>query len=174
MTGGTPGSEGPCPVRLLVCGNIERGDDGAAVVAVAGLAPQLPADLAAVLDVRHCEQAGIEDLLDLPDAMACVVVDTVVGIPVGSVTTLRLADLPLHAGIDGPSARSSHILPIGQLVAIAGILRDVPVQGLFVGLGGGSFEFGRTLGTPILDAMPAFRSAITTALLEMSGATARA
>jgi hydrogenase maturation protease len=162
---------GPRPTRLLVCGNIERGDDGAAVTAVAGVLPRLPTGLAGVLDVRSCEQVEIEDLLDLPEAMACVVVDTVVGIPVGSVTTVALADLPVHAGIEGPSARSSHILPIGQLIAIAGILRDEPVRGVFVGLGGGSFEFGRVLGRPVLDAMPAFRRAITTALIDMSGAT---
>lgn len=165
-----PAESRPRPVRLLVCGNIERGDDGAAATAVAELLPELSAGLNAVLDVRSCEQVGIEDLLDMPTATGCVVVDTVAGIPIGSVTTIPLAELPVHAGVEGPSARSSHILPIGQLVAIAGILRDEPIEGLFVGLGGGSFGFERTLGGPIVAAMPAFRGAIAAALIDVSGA----
>ncbi len=160
----------PRPTRLLVCGSIERGDDGAAITAVAGLLPLLPADLAAVLEVRACEQVQVEDLLDLPRTMECVIVDTVVGIPPGSVMTMALADLPVHAGIEGPSARSSHILPIGQIVAIAAILRDGPMRGLFVGLGGDTFELGHALGGPVLDALPAFQHAIADALIEVSAA----
>ncbi len=158
------------PIRLLVCGNVERGDDGAAVTAVAGLLEDLPPRIAALLDVRSCEQVEIEDLLAVPATMACVIVDTVVGIPVGSVATIPLAELPEHAGVEGPSARSSHIMPIGQVVAIADILREEPVDGLFVGIGGGSFGFERALGGEVLDGMPAFRDAIAAALADVSGA----
>ena len=77
----------PRTVRLLVCGNAERGDDGAALAAVAGLLPGLPPHLLAVLEVRRCEQLELEDLLDLPDATTCVIVDTAVGLPVGTVIT---------------------------------------------------------------------------------------
>jgi hydrogenase maturation protease len=159
----------PRRVRLLVCGNIERGDDGAAVTAVAGLLEDLPSGVSAVLDVRACEQVEIEDLLDVPPTTPCVIVDTVVGIPVGSVATIPLGDLPEHAGVEGPSARSSHILPIGQVVAVADILREEPMDGLFVGIGGGSFEFERALGAPVIEALPAFRDAIAAAIIRVGG-----
>ena len=52
------------PVRLLVCGNADRGDDGAPLAAVATLLPSLPPHLLADLDVRRCEQLELEDLID--------------------------------------------------------------------------------------------------------------
>jgi len=162
-----------CPrtVRLLVCGNAERGDDGAALAAVAGLLPGLPPHLLAVLEVRRCEQLDLEDLLDLPAATACVIVDTAVGLPVGTVITIPLCELP---GRDAAcsSLRSSHVLPIGQLVGIAQILREHAIEGAFVGLGGRSFGFGRALGRPVRAALPAFRSAIEAALVQAAAATA--
>ena len=159
----------PRPVRLLVCGNAERGDDGAALAAVAGLLPGLPPHLLSVLEVRRCEQLELEDLIEVPSETACVIVDTVVGVPVGSVVTMPLTDLP---GQDGgaPAPRSSHVLPIGQLVAIAGILRDRRIEGSFVGVGGRSFGFGRALGRPVRAALPAFRSVIEQALIEAAAA----
>jgi hydrogenase maturation protease len=164
----------PRAVRLLVCGNAERGDDGAALAAVARLLPGLPPHLLAVLDVRRCEQLSIEDLVDVPDGAACIIVDTAIGIPVGTVVTIPLAELPTRDAAAGPVPRSSHVLPIGQLVGIAGHLRDRPVEGAFVGLGGRSFGFGRSLGRPVRAALPAFRNAIEVALIEAAAmATAR-
>jgi hydrogenase maturation protease len=162
----------PCTVRLLVCGNAERGDDGAALAAVAGLLPGLPPHLLAVLEVRRCEQLELEDLLDLPEATACVIVDTAVGLPVGTVVTIPLGELPDRDAAAGPSLRSSHILPIGQLVAIAQILREHAMEGAFVGLGGRSFGFGRALGRPVRAALPAFRSAIEAALIQAAATSA--
>jgi len=156
----------PRPIRLLVCGNAERGDDGAALVAVAGLLPGLPPHLLAILEVRRCEQLELEDLLDVPEATACVIVDTAIGVPVGTVVTIPLCELPARDAAACPSPRSSHVLPIGQLVAIAQILRERPLEGSFVGLGGRSFGFGRALGRPVRAALPSFRSAIETALIQ--------
>ena len=161
----------PRTVRLLVCGNAERGDDGAALAAVAGLLPGLPPHLLAVLEVRRCEQLELEDLLDLPDTFACVIVDTAVGVPVGTVVTIPLGELP-ERDAASPSLRSSHVLPIGQLVAIAQILREHAIDGAFVGLGGRSFGFGRALGRPVRSALPAFRSAIEAALIQAAEASA--
>jgi hydrogenase maturation protease len=156
----------PRTVRLLVCGNAERGDDGAALAAVAGLLPGLPPHLLAVLEVRRCEQLELEDLLDLPDWTSCVIVDTAVGLPVGTVITIPLVELPDRDAAAGPNLRSSHVLPLGQLVAIAQIMREHAVEGSFVGLGGRSFGFGRALGRPVRAALPAFRSAIEAALIQ--------
>jgi hypothetical protein len=70
----------------------------------------------------------------------------------------------------GPVPRSSHILPIGQLVAIADVLRG-PVQGTLVAIGGRSFGFGRGLGRPVRAALPAFRVAIQSAIVEAATVT---
>lgn len=156
----------PRPVRLLVCGNADRGDDGAALAAVAGLLAGLPPHLLAVLDVRRCEQLDLDDLLDLPDMVACVITDSVVGLLPGEVVTIPLAELPERDAAAAPVPRSSHVLPIGQLVAIAAIMRERPLDGSFVGIGGRSFGFGRGIGRPVRAALPAFRSAIRSALID--------
>lgn len=154
------------PVRLLVCGSAERGDDGAALSAVAGLLARLPPYLLTVLEVRRCEQLDLEDLLDLPVGTACVITDAVVGLSVGQIVTIPLSDLPARDSATGPVPRSSHLLPIGQLVAITQVMRDAPLDGSFVGVGGRSFGFGRALGRPVRAALPAFRVAIEAALID--------
>lgn len=155
----------PRPVRLLVCGNPHRGDDGASLMAVAGLLVRLPPRLLASLDVRHCEQLDIDDLVDLPASTACVVVDTVLGIDSGRIVTMPLAELQEADAAAAPVARSTHVLPLGQVVAIAGILRDAPIEGRFVGIGGGSFEFGHPIDRRIVAGLAAYRTAITEALM---------
>jgi hydrogenase maturation protease len=160
------------PVRLLVCGSADRGDDGAALAAVAGLLAGLPPHLLTVLEVRRCEQLDLEDLLDLPDGSACVITDAVVGLPVGQIVTIPLPDLPARDAAAAPVPRSSHVLPIGQLVAIAQVMRDSPLCGTFVGVGGRSFGFGRALGRPVRAALPAFRAAIEAALIDAAVADA--
>ncbi len=162
---------GPRRVRLLVCGNGERGDDGAALAAVAGLLGDLPADLLAVLEVRRCEGLQLEDLLDLPDGMACVIVDAALGLAPGTIATIPLEDLPDRDAAFGPVPRSSHVLPIGQLVAIAAVMRG-PVDGTFVAIGGRSFGFGRGLGRSVRAGLPAYRAAIEAALVDAAGVTA--
>lgn len=154
------------PVRLLVCGNAERGDDGAALVAVAGLLAGLPPHLLSALEVRRCEQLELEDLLDVPEGSACVITDAAIGLPVGRIVTVPLAELPERDGAAGPAPHSSHVLPIGQLVAIAQVMRAAPLAGAFVGIGGRSFGFGRALGRPVRAALPAFRVAIVAALID--------
>ena len=157
-------------IRLFVCGNADRGDDAAAIVAVTSLLPKLRSDLATRLDVRWCEQLEVEDLLDLPSSTACVIVDTVAGTTTGSITTTSLAGLAGSAALDEPAEwtcatpRSSHILPIGQLLALAEVLRDTPIEGLFVGLGGSTFGHERLLGAPVREALSAFQLAIEDAL----------
>jgi pyruvate-ferredoxin/flavodoxin oxidoreductase len=159
---------GPRHVRLLVCGNADRGDDGAALEAVAGLLGGLPGSLRAVLEVRRCEALQLEDLLELPDQTVCVIVDTAIGLPPGSVVTIPLAELPARDAAAGPVPRSSHVLPIGQLVAIASVMRG-PVEGSFVAVGGRSFGFGRGLGRPVRAALPDVRAAIKSALFDAAG-----
>jgi len=153
-------------VRLLVCGNAERGDDGAALAAVATLLAGLPPHLLGVLDVRRCEQLDLDDLIDLPADTACVIADAVVGLAPGEIVTIPLADLPERDAAAAPIPRSSHVLPIGHVVAIAAVMRDQALDGAFVGIGGRSFGFGRGIGRPVRAALPAFRAAIEAALID--------
>ena len=44
----------PPIVRLVVCGNADRGDDGVALAAAATLLPALPPELCPKLEVRRC------------------------------------------------------------------------------------------------------------------------
>ncbi len=67
----------------------------------------------------------------------------------GRVVTIPLADLPERDAAAGPVPRSSHVLPIGQLVAIAAIMRDAAARrAASSGSAARSFGFGRALGRP--------------------------
>jgi len=164
----------PRPVRLLVCGNTERGDDGAARVAVTGLLPGLPARLLADLDVRPCESLQLEDLLELPADCACVIVDAALGVIPGMVVTIALTDVPARDARTGPVARSSHVLPIGQIVAMAEVMRGRRIDGYLVAIGGDTFGFGPGLGQHVRAGLPAFEAAIEAALIDAATAPALA
>ena len=55
----------PTPgIRLVVCGNTDRGDDGLALLAATSLVPALRAAVRAAVDVRRRAELRVEDLLD--------------------------------------------------------------------------------------------------------------
>ena len=158
----------PPIVRLMVCGNADRGDDGVALVAAATLLPSLPHELAPKLDVRRCTELRTEDLIDLPETMQVLIVDAVLGPTPGDVVTLPLARLVA----DPPfTPRSSHQLPIDLVVGLAGIIRKRPIPGTFVGLAGHRFGFGTPLSRAARAGLPAFREAI---VAELESLVARA
>ncbi len=49
-------------VRIMVCGAGDRGDEAAALIAVATLLPTLESGPLASLEVRRCDQLGVDDL----------------------------------------------------------------------------------------------------------------
>jgi hydrogenase maturation protease len=147
--------------RLLVCGNVDRCDDGAAIWAVGTLLPGLREEGARNVEARRCGQLDIEHLLDAEGA-PLIIVDTATGIQPGRVVTLTFDDLLAHPR--GPAPHSSHALPIDQVVGIARQLAGTPIDGLFVGIGGADFGFGRSLSTPVRKAMPDFLAAIQAAI----------
>jgi hypothetical protein len=51
-------------------------------------------------------------------------------------------------------------------VAIAAVMREHQLDGSFVGIGGRSFGFGRGIGRPVRAALPAYRAAIESALID--------
>jgi hydrogenase maturation protease len=160
----------PAPVptlRVLVCGSADRGDDGAALSAIAHVLPQLEHDICQRLEVRRCNQLDASDLIDVRDGEACLVLDTVVGVDAGSIVELPLEAL-VHAGAVAP--RSSHALPIQQVAGIAEAVRGGLPRGLFVGIGGKWFGFGTTRSRALRSGMPAFEGAVRAAILGLAEA----
>ncbi|HEY7589932.1 MAG TPA: hydrogenase maturation protease [Candidatus Limnocylindrales bacterium] len=156
----------PPSIRLLVCGNGDRGDDGAALAAVAGLLPTLPRTVLDRVEVRRCPQLDVTDLADLPDGVSAVVVDTAVGIAPGQVVVLPLRRVARSG--DGPAPYSSHALPPQAAIRLAANIRGKLPQGSFVGVGGRSFAFGRPLSAPVRAAMPRFRRALEAELARLA------
>jgi hydrogenase maturation protease len=153
----------PPSVRLLVCGNADRGDDGAALSAVATLLPSLPAPLLERLEVRRCGHLRVEDLTDIPTTEVAIVVDAAVGIAPGHVVTLSIALVATDPA--SPTPRSSHELPIDQVLSLAAVLRPGGLpDGTFIGIGGRRFGYGRPLSRSVRLNMPAFQQAIAAEL----------
>jgi hydrogenase maturation protease len=167
MSGHLPGPT----VRLIVCGNADRGDDGVALATVATLLPTLPTTILSALEVRRCQALAAEDLVDLGPGVACCIVDAVVGVEPG-----QLVHIPLEELTERPAftPRSSHQLPIDLVIGLASILRGEPVTGSFVGVAGHGFGYGTPLTKVVRAAMPAFRDAIATELERLTNATAQA
>jgi hydrogenase maturation protease len=152
-----PGRAAPAPptsVEVLACGAIDRGDDGAGVIAVGRLADALPADV----HIRIVGQLDIDDLLAVPKGAGAVVVDTVVGVDAGWIVEIPFNGLAGRAA--GVRPRSSHALSIPETVAVASIIRGRPLQGMIVGIGGVDFGFGEPLSWPVVAALDAFVLAI--------------
>jgi hydrogenase maturation protease len=150
------------PVRLLVCGNVHRNDDGAATWAVARLLPLLEGMGRPPVEVLHCGQLDIEDVLDVGAGTPLLVVDTAVGVAAGEVVTLSLDDLRRRP--HGVVPHSSHALPIDQVLGLAAVLADEPPSGYFVGIGGQDFGYGDTPSAEVRQALPAFAEAIAAAI----------
>jgi Ni,Fe-hydrogenase maturation factor len=160
-------------VRLLVCGERLRRDDGAAILA----AEMLPADAVAVAEVSEVGQLSAEAILDVPEEVALVVADAAVGVAPGEVVALPLADLAGGAtgagagrcgGRGGPSPASSHSMPAQQVLAMATQLRGAAPRGVFVGIGGADFGFGEGLSPAVEAALPAFAETIADAIRELA------
>jgi hydrogenase maturation protease len=157
----------PPSVRLLVCGNAERGDDGAALSAVATLLPSLPSALLERLEVRRCGHLRVEDLTDIPANEVTIVVDAAVGIPPGHVVTLPIGSILTDA--DAPTPRSSNELPIDQVLSLAQVLRPGGLpEGTFVGIGGRRFGYGRPLSRSVRLNMASFQAAIAAELARLT------
>lgn len=156
----------PC-VRLLVCGNADRGDDGAALSAVATLLPSLPAAMLERMEVRRCGHLRVEDLLDVPEGEVAVVVDAAVGIAPGHVVTMPIRRIV--ADPEAPTPRSSHELPVDQVLGLAEVMRPGGLpDGSFVGIGGRRFGYGRPLSRSVRVNMPTFQAAIAAELSRLT------
>ena len=163
MTGRAPPVTGRVPV--FVCGEPARGDDAAGFAAV----ELLPADLRARADIREVGRLDVLLLLDLPAEEACVVVDAVAGIEPGEVWVQPLPALVGRARAladagRAPEPRSSHELPLEQVLALAATMRDAPPAGTFVGIGGSCWDVGTPLTEAVVAGLPEFAAAIAAAI----------
>jgi len=152
----------PAPtLRLLICGSADRGDDGAALRAVAHLLPTLDDDVRRQLEVRRCPQLDATDLIEITDSEACLILDTVVGVEPGSIVELAFDDLAERPTV---APRSSHALPIDQTLGIARAVRGALPPGLFLGIGGKWFGFGEVRSRALREGMAAYEQAIDSAI----------
>ena len=156
----------PAPsVRVLVCGSADRGDDGAALNAVAHVLPRLDSVLRQRVEVRRCAQLDAADLIDVADGEACLILDTVVGIEPGAVIELSLDELT-RVGAVAP--RSSHALPIDQVLGIAEAVRGGLPRGRLIGIGGKWFGYGALRSRALRDGMAAFERAVVAAIEDLA------
>jgi hydrogenase maturation protease len=137
-------------VRVLACGTIDRGDDGAALRAVRALSEVERGD-ASVEEIGYLSP----ELLfgDGPETRR-LVLDCVAGLPCGEIIDLPLADLPALEAQMGTT--SSHALAPGAAVALADLLGAVRPADRFLGIGGGSFEVGGDLSPAVVAQLSTF------------------
>lgn len=130
-------------VRVLACGAIDRGDDGAAIRAVRALSGLVRRE-ASIEEVGYLSP---ELLIGDPPGTRRLVLDCVAGIPGGEILDLPLAELPELESQMGTT--SSHALAPGAAVALAALLGAVRPSDRFLGIGGESFAVGEDLSPAV-------------------------
>lgn len=147
-------------VRIIVLGSIDRGDDGVGPLAVA----ELPEALWPLVDVRLRGTLDVVDLADVPPGGACLVVDAARGLPAGAIRFIPFTKF-LGRGRTGlPEPRSSHELPVGDVVRLAALVRGRLPRGGFLVAGGSSFGLGELPSREVALAVPTLVDAIATAI----------
>ncbi len=134
-------------LRILACGAIDRGDDGAAIRAVRALPPSA----LRLAQVEEVGQLSADLFMDDPPETRRVVVDCVAGLPLGEVVDLRLRDLPELERRTRPT--SSHGLSPGAAVGMAALVGAIREEDRFVGIGGERFDLGAEMSPPVVDGM---------------------
>ena len=131
-------------VRVLACGAIDRGDDGAAIRAVRALSQLARRELT----IEEVGYLSPELLIGDPPTTRRLVLDCVAGLPCGEILDLPLADLPALESERGTT--SSHALAPGAAVALAALLGAVRPTDRFLGIGGASFAIGDELSPAVV------------------------
>jgi hydrogenase maturation protease len=153
-------------VRLIVLGAADRGDDALGPLAVAGLPP----DIWSLVDVRICASLDLIDLIDVPDGGACLVVDAARGLAPGTLRFIPFDRFLRRRANDLPDPRSSHELPVPELVRLVNVIRKGLPRGGFLVAGGSRFGLGELPSREVAQAIPMMAAAIEAAVM---GYTAR-
>lgn len=158
VSGRRSAEAGPSLVEVLACGASDRGDDGAALAAVALLAPRLSHDV----HVRAVGRLEVDDLLAIPMQAGVVIADTATGVEPG-----RIVHLPLRGlvGRDtGLRLRSSQALAVPEVIGLAEMIHRRPLVGAVVAIGGLGFGLGDAISWPVSTGLRAFGEAILGAI----------
>lgn len=148
---------------VLVCGSIDRGDDGAPILAGRLLRDRLdPA-----VRIRIVGQLDIDHLLAVPAGAGVVIADAATGLRRGQIVELPLGGL--IARDDDLRPRSSHALEFREVIGLADMIRGHPLNGRIVAIGGGRFALGAELSPRVARALPAFVDAIVAAVRQVRG-----
>lgn len=158
-------------VRVLACGNLDRGDDAVAVLAAGMILPSLSEEGRRDVEIRRCGQLDIEHLLDVPPGVPVVILDAAVGVEPGRVVRLSIEQLIDHPG--GPTPHSSHALSVDQVLGVASVLADAPLRGTFVGVGGAHFGHGDGLSEEVRRALPEYLRTIEAELDRLTASPAQ-
>lgn len=147
-------------IRILACGAIDRGDDGATLRAVRALSRRAR-EGAQIDEVGYLSpELLIGDAPELPR----LVLDCVAGLPGGQIVDLPLAELPaLEARM---RTTSTHALAPGAAVALAALLGAVHPGDRFVGIGGERFEAGDDLSPAVSAKLSALGKRISSCIAE--------
>jgi hydrogenase maturation protease len=154
-------TEQPRRVVVFACGDPLRGDDSVAARAC----KTLPPEALARAQVKLIGALEAEYLRDLPPGVRAVVVDAVVGPPVGDIVEMELFEMSGRA--ERVVTTSTHQLPLDQVVAIGQLLRDEPVEGRFIGVGIKAVEIGAEPTDEVEAAVPPLRDAVARAIAEL-------
>ena len=158
----------PPSVRLLVCGNADRGDDGAALSVDRHAAAVAANGVAGTSRGPPMRALRVEDLTDVRSVEIAVIVDAAVGTPPGHVVILPIRQDPRGGRFAGPAllARAAH-RPGARTRPGASTGAGCP-RASFVGIGGRRFGYGRPLSRSVRLNLPSFQAAIASELARLT------
>ena len=142
---------------VLVCGDPQRGDDGAALEAV----ERLPRRLRSAIRIRACSKLEPGQLVAALLSGPCLVLDTVRGIPPGSLVEVPLTRLLTG---DGAGCGSTRAMQMPIVVGLAAALGAPLSSGAFLGIGGATFAAGDRMSPEVDAHLDAYVTAIVTRL----------
>ena len=146
----------PSRVRLIVLGSVDRGDDALGPLAVAELSP----DVWPMVDVRLGSSLDVLDLADVPPGGSCVVIDAARGLEPGVIAFVPFQRFLGRAADRLPAPRSSHELPLPDLVRLVQVMRGSVPRGGFLVAGGLHFGLGELPSREVALAIPGLVAAI--------------
>ena len=161
------------PVRLIVLGAMDRGEDALGPMAIDAL-PTVPGgrEALALVELREAGHLDVLDLVDTPQGSACLIVDAARGLAPGLVAVVPFESFLAPGHDELPEPRSSHELPVGTVLRLAQVMRGTLPEGGFIVCGAASFGLGEQLSPAILAAVPELAAVVAQTVLRYAGPAA--